>query len=100
MSDRLLLDTHALLWLENGLPLRAGALRSIADAAEAGSLFASHISIRELGVALGKTRFEQRPNLRGLPPDKWIRQTSSAFGIRLLSISLSIASEAGMVPAV
>ena len=52
----LLLDTHALLWLDNGDPLSAAAHEAIRQAAPAGGVLVSPVSAWEIGLLVSKGR--------------------------------------------
>lgn len=56
MSRRLLLDTHALLWLVNGEKLAEPAREAIRSAASGSMLFVSPISSWEIATLLRKRR--------------------------------------------
>jgi PIN domain nuclease of toxin-antitoxin system len=70
---KLLLDTHALLWVLNGDRISSSATLAIAAAQREAALHVSPISAWEIGVALGKDNPVQRPALNGLAPDKWFK---------------------------
>jgi PIN domain nuclease of toxin-antitoxin system len=98
--SRLLLDTHALLWLLNGDPIAPAATLAIHQAQQSRSLYVSPISAWEVGVALGKENAAYRPNLHGLPPDRWFKSAVSALAAKVPQLNLAIAVEAASVPAV
>lgn len=100
MTQGLLLDTHVLLWLDTGAYIEDRALREIDRSSRNRSLFTSHISIWELGVAQGKKQVAHRPDLRGLTPAIWVNGVMERFTIKQLSLSVRVASEAALVPAV
>lgn len=100
MTAGLLLDSHVLLWLDEGLAIRPEAQFQIGAAAASGVLFVSHISLWELGVALHKKSLERRPNLRGLTTQEWFRSTTATLGIKHVQISSRIALEAADAPSV
>jgi PIN domain nuclease of toxin-antitoxin system len=100
MTRGLLLDTHILLWLEKGSPFTVDALLAIEGASLLNKLFASHISIWELGVALRKKQVQRRPDLGDLLPAAWFNKTCSRFNVRPLSLSSLIAAEAALVPSI
>lgn len=97
---RLLLDTHVLLWLLNGDPITPAATLAIHTAQQSRSLYISPMSAWEVGVALGKTNPAQRPNLHGLPPDRWFKSAVNALAAKVPHLNLAIAVEAAAVPAV
>ena len=87
-----------MLWFDEGSTLRESAILALTKAALSGSLYASHISIWELGVALDKKTVTKRPNLRGLDPGQWFLQTARRLGVNPLPISIEIAAEAALIP--
>jgi PIN domain nuclease of toxin-antitoxin system len=89
----ILLDTHALLWLGNGLGMLPAANRAIIAAQRSQTLFASPISAWEIGVSNKKRNPARRPPLGNLPPDIWFRTNLKKFGIRLAEFSEEIACE-------
>ena len=93
-----LLDTHALLWLEQRLPLKGAALFAIADSRSTNALFVSAISAWELGVALRKTKEEKRPQLDGIPIDHWFPRVIAELRAKVVPVTQKIALEAAHVP--
>jgi PIN domain nuclease of toxin-antitoxin system len=100
MTTGSLLDTHVLVWLDSASFIRPDALLAMEEANLAKQLFASHISYWELGVAQTKKRIENRPNLRGLTPDGWVREVAQRFDIRMLALTARIAAEAANIPSI
>ena len=98
--SRLLLDTHVLLWLLNGDPIASAATLAIHQAQQSQSLYVSPMSAWEVGVALGKANPAHRPNLRGLPPDRWFKSAVRALTAKVPQLNLAVAVEAAAVPAV
>lgn len=95
-----MLDTHALLWLENRAALKGEAIFAIAQARAANKLAVSAISAWELGVALQKVNEERRPGLGGMQVDLWFRKAVEKLHARVLPISTAIALESARVPEV
>jgi PIN domain nuclease of toxin-antitoxin system len=98
--SRILLDTHALLWLLSGDPIAPAATLAIHRAQQAQSLYVSPISAWEVGVALGKANPAARPDLHGLPPDRWFKSAVRALAAKVPQLNLPVAVEAAAVPAV
>ena len=92
----LLLDTHALLWLVRGEFRTQAARDAVKAAQDAEALYASAITVWELGVA--ELKRTGRPEL-GIPPGAWFRQALRTTGARLATITPAIAAEAASVPA-
>ena len=100
MSAGLLVDTHVLIWLDTGAPIRPQALRQMDLASRHPSrLFTSDISLWEIGVADRKTQPARRPDLRGLTPAAWVDEIAARFSLSALPISKAIAQKAANVPA-
>ncbi len=52
----LLLDTHALLWLDSGAPMTRESIAAIDDAAGRGEVLVSPVSAWEIGLLVQKGR--------------------------------------------
>jgi PIN domain nuclease of toxin-antitoxin system len=91
----LLLDTHYWIWLESGeldrIPLRVR--RSIQEAADAGALLLSIISVWELGMLEAKARIELNS-----PCEEWVREALSTPGLALVPLTAQIASDSTRLP--
>jgi PIN domain nuclease of toxin-antitoxin system len=98
--SRILLDTHALLWLLNGDRIAPAAILEIHEAQQSQSLYVSPISAWEVGVALGKENPATRPNLHGLPPDRWFKSAVTALAAKVPQLNLAIAVESAAVPTI
>jgi PIN domain nuclease of toxin-antitoxin system len=94
----LLLDTHAVIWMIAGEPLRPSAEARIAAAQAARMLFISPITAWEVGV--GALKRKNRPDIQGLSPDIWFDKAVLSIGARVLPITKAIAVEASRVPAI
>jgi PIN domain nuclease of toxin-antitoxin system len=72
-----LLDTHALLWLDGGAPMTGEAIAATDDGADRGEVLVSRFSPREIGLLArqGRIRLDLEP-LAG----------SSAFSACLASV--------------
>ena len=100
MTSGLLLDTHAMLWLERGSNVAHGTLMRVASAAISQSLYFSHASIWELGVSLTKKDIDKRPDLKGYAPAQWVEKFSQRFDALPLPLTAEIMAEAALVPAI
>ena len=98
--DGLLLDTHVILWALLNEPIRQESRDRMRLAQPSRSLFVSHISAWEVGVALSKPQESKRPNLLGMPPNLWFQRAVRDLRVKALPISYKIALEASLVPAV
>lgn len=100
MIDGLLIDTHALLWLRAGTPLRPEAAFAIASAIALKRLFLSQMFFWELGLAMQKSRIERRPDLGGLSVEAYTADVVQRYGIQFAAISDAVAREAAGVPVI
>ncbi len=98
--DGVLLDTHTLLWLRAGAPLRPEAAFAIGWAIASNRLYLSQMFLWELGLAMQKSRIERRPDLGGLSVEAYTADVTQRYGIQLAAISDAIAREAAVVPAI
>jgi PIN domain nuclease of toxin-antitoxin system len=95
MSDTgLVIDTHVWLWLEAdpdrlGAPARA----RIEQAARAGKLWISVMSVWEIGMLVAKDRIRL-----SMPVDEWVRQASATPGMQMLGVIPEIALESTRLP--
>ena len=91
---RLLLDTHAFLWLVDGNPnLSATAQAAFADSANA--LFLSVASVWELSIKTSR----MNPQLRlGDPLDEYVSKWTAAYQIQVLPIDLPHALHVAALP--
>jgi len=86
MTSGVLLDSHALLWYSGKSPLQLAAALEIGRAEAAGKLFASHISIWEMGVAITKKRIHLVPDLGGRTPPRWFFHATANVRAQVLPI--------------
>ena len=100
MTKGLLLDGHSLAWLNTSAPMLASAIGAIDHAGLSGRLHISHISYWELGVAVQKKNPAHRPDLGGLPADRWLKMVVRRFELRTVSISARVATEAALLPSI
>jgi PIN domain nuclease of toxin-antitoxin system len=89
----LLLDTHAILWLDNGDPLSAAAHEAIRRAAPAGGVLVSPVSAWEIGLLESKGRLAL-----DLAPVDWFRRFLGVAGIRLTPFTVEIAAGCSFLP--
>jgi len=93
-----LLDTHALLWLVNGVVLSDDAMRAVSDAQQVGKLFVSAISGWEIAVAAQKAPGPGRPDLGDQPARAWFKAALKLMAAKLAPMTQAIAFEAADVP--
>ena len=82
----LLLDTHALLWLDSGAPMTRASIAAIDDAAGRGEVLVSPVSAWEIGLLVQKGRI--RLDLAPLP---WFERLLGLPGIRLTPLGVAAA---------
>jgi PIN domain nuclease of toxin-antitoxin system len=91
----MLLDTHAWIWAAADEPGKLGpkTRRLIARAAAAGSLFVTTASVFEITAlaTAGRLRLNQSA-------EKWIRDSVVRGSLRVVSIDMDIAIDAGAIP--
>lgn len=88
-----LLDTHAMLWLDSGAPLEPEALAAIASAQQRGGVLVSAVSTWEIGMLLGKGRVAL-----DVAPDLWLTRFLALPGVRPAPLSLSAGLGAASLP--
>ncbi len=93
-DDGLVIDTHVWLWLEAD-PDRLGkpARTRIEQAARAGRLWVSVLSVWEIGMLVAKDRIRL-----SMPVDEWVRQASATPGMQMLGLIPEIALESTRLP--
>lgn len=89
--NRLLVDTHALLWLVNGDDTLGKRGRDLLEGAA--TLMVSPISVWEIGMLVKKNRIRL-----GMPVQRWVDLALAIPGIRLAPISAAIALECSQLP--
>jgi PIN domain nuclease of toxin-antitoxin system len=89
----LLLDTHAILWLDNGDPLSAAAHEAIRQFAPAGRVLVSPVSAWEIGLLVSKGRLAV-----DLEPVDWFRRFLRVAGIRLTHFTIEVAAGCSFLP--
>ena len=89
----LLLDTHAILWLDNGDPLSASAHESIRRASSTGGVLVSAVSAWEIGLLVSKNRLAL-----DLEPVAWFRRFLRVAGIRLTPFTVEVAAGCCFLP--
>lgn len=95
MSDAgLVIDTHVWLWLESEPDRLGGPARArIEQAARAGQLWVSVMSVWEIGMLVAKDRIRL-----SMPVDEWVRQASATPGMQMLGVIPEIALESTRLP--
>ncbi|BAI72141.1 pilT protein domain protein [Azospirillum sp. B510] len=89
----ILLDTHAILWLDAGIELSSLARERIEGERLAGGLLVSTVSAWEIGTLVRKGRIRL-----DLEPAAWMQRFLAAAGLRCLPLSLDAALGASSLP--
>lgn len=90
----LLADTHALIWIVEGMPIDPGARRAIGLAAERGEpLYVSPITAWERGMLVSKGRVASR-----LSPKAWFARVLDHPLIALAEMTIDILTDASFLP--
>ena len=97
LASGVLLDTCAVIWLANGDPLSAQAVKAIMQAAMSAHVFVSPVSAWEVGM-LSNPR-GARPALRFLPdPKAWFAKVMTGPAICEAALTSEIAVDASYLP--
>lgn len=90
----LLLDTHAALWITEGLPLAPAATEAIDAVYRAGSaIFVSAISAWEVGLLVARNRIGLSAR-----PERWFRNVLAIPGVKLAELTPDILIESSFLP--
>jgi PIN domain nuclease of toxin-antitoxin system len=90
----LLLDTHAAIWITEGLPLASAATEAIDAVYRAGStIFVSAISAWEVGLLVARNRVGLSAR-----PDRWFRNVLAIQGVKLAELTPGILIESSFLP--
>ena len=90
----LLLDTHAAVWITEGLPLSSGASEAIAAVHRAGStIFVSPISAWEVGLLVSRNRIGLSAR-----PERWFQKVLAIPGVELAKLTPEILIESSFLP--
>ena len=94
MNDGLLLDTHAAIWLAEGIKMEPLAMEAFSVSAAAGApLSVSPISAWEIGMLAMKERIVLRAK-----PHRWFADFCALPGLALADMSPSILIDASFLP--
>lgn len=97
MSAGVLLDTHTLLWMVRGDPLRAPAVETIVAAVAERQLFVSVISAWELGLLAAHGRSVEAVDFHQ-DPKQWFARAVTAAHARVLPLEADFAIDASLLP--
>ncbi len=90
---RLLLDTHAMIWLDAGEPMNREALDLIDAAGRSGELFVSAISFWELAQLVARGRVRVQDSI-----EVWIERFSAQPGITAVPLTPAAAVRSVSLP--
>lgn len=86
--DKLMLDTHMLIWYVEGTNLSESQVQLIDQMRDKASLYVSAISIWEIALLVSRGRIALSIDL-----DEWIKQALSIMGLNLVELSISILTQ-------
>ena len=89
----ILLDTHVVIWLDSGEPIKAAALDAIEAARSEGGVLVSPVSAWEIGTLVRKRRLSLAPD-----PLSWIRRFLSQSGVRSVELTIEAAALSASLP--
>lgn len=93
MTEALLLDTCACLWLTRGDPLDRGARDAIERAQAAGAIFVSAITAWEVATLVRKNRYQLK-----VAVEVWFARLMALPGLRLAGLELHILIASAELP--
>ena len=89
-----LLDTHAAVWITEGIPLASKATETIDAAYRAGNkIFVSAISAWEVGLLVARNRIGL-----SMRPERWFRNVLAIPGVELAELTPDILIESSFLP--
>ncbi len=89
----LLLDTHAVLWLDSGAPMSDASRAAIEAAARRGEVLVSPVSAWEIGLLAAKGRIAL-----DLEPRRWFARFLGLPGVRLVPLTPDAAILSSFLP--
>jgi PIN domain nuclease of toxin-antitoxin system len=90
----LLLDTHAAVWITEGLPLASEAIEAMDAAHRADSkIFVSPISAWEIGLLVARNRIGLSAR-----PERWFQKVLAIPGVKLAELTADILIESSFLP--
>ena len=89
----LLLDTHALIWLAQGVELRPETVALLNGAADDAEVHVSVVSAWEVGLLASRHRVAFAPD-----PKTWFAKALRGPGLRLADLSPEIAIDSSQLP--
>jgi PIN domain nuclease of toxin-antitoxin system len=90
----LLLDTHAAVWITEGLPIASGATESIDAVHRAGgTIFISAITAWEIGLLVARNRIGLSAR-----PERWFQRVLAIPGVKLADLTPDILIASSFLP--
>jgi PIN domain nuclease of toxin-antitoxin system len=90
----LLLDTHAAVWITEGLPLASAATEAMDTVYRAGStIFVSAITAWEVGSLVSRNRIGLSSR-----PERWFQRVLAIPGVKLAQLTPDILIESSFLP--
>jgi len=86
--DKLILDTHILIWYVEGINLSESQVALIDQMRDKASLYISAISIWEIALLVSKERIALSIDI-----DEWIQRVASITGLNLMDLSIPILTQ-------
>ena len=92
-SEKLILDTHVLIWYLEGINLKDQQVKLIEAAKLSNNLYLSAISIWEIAMLVSKEKI-----ILSIPLKDWIEKLQEIGGLKILDLSLAILIESCNLP--
>ena len=90
----LLLDTHAAVWITEGLPIASGATEAIDAVYRAGgTIFVSAITAWEIGLLVARNRIGLSAR-----PERWFQKVLAIPGVKLADLTPDILIASSFLP--
>ncbi|PWC32372.1 twitching motility protein PilT [Azospirillum sp. TSO35-2] len=89
----ILLDTHAILWLDAGIEITSAARDRVEEERGAGGVLISTVSAWEIGTLARKGRIRL-----DLEPSTWMQRFLAGAGLRCIPLSVEAALGASSLP--
>ena len=89
----LLLDTHAILWIDGGFPISDAANAAIESARRSGGVLVSPVSAWEIGTLVRKGRLTL-----DTVPAAWFQRFLDQPGVRLAPLTIEAAAGSASLP--
>lgn len=93
IADVLLLDTHAILWIDGGSPISDAANAAIESARRSGGVLVSPVSAWEIGTLVRKGRLTL-----DTVPAAWFQRFLDQPGVRLAPLTVEAAAGSASLP--